>query len=212
MERLSAEFEAVGFYLSGHPLDQYERVLGKLGVRTYSEFEVLSERGATAARLAGIVVAARERRSQKGNKFAFAMFSDATGQFEAVIFSDTLAAARELLEPGTPVVLSVEAERDGESLKMRVQAIEALDKAASAIPRNWKLVLQCANLNSEAARLSEMSRQLQPAARGGEVRLVLPLDDRNCEMELVLPGRYVFSQQEIGRFSCLPFVEEIIEA
>jgi DNA polymerase-3 subunit alpha len=95
---------------------------------------------------------------------------------------------------------------------MRVQSLEALEKAASASPRNWKLILKCANLKSEAARLSEMSGQFQPAARGGEVRLLLPLDDRNCEMELVLPGRYVFSQQEIGRFSCLPFVEEIIEA
>src|SRR4029079_8126159 len=84
MERLSAEFEAVGFYLSGHPLDQYERILAKLGVRRYNEFEILAQRGATAARLAGIVIAARERRSQKGNKFAFATFSDATGQFEAV--------------------------------------------------------------------------------------------------------------------------------
>ena len=47
-----------------------------------------------AGRLAGIVVSARERRSQKGNKFAFAMFSEPTGQFEAVIFSETLAASR----------------------------------------------------------------------------------------------------------------------
>ena len=67
-----------------------------------------------AGRLAGIVISARERRSQKGNKFAFAMFSDTTGQFEAVIFSDTLAARGSLLEPGTPVLLMVEAERDGE--------------------------------------------------------------------------------------------------
>ena len=46
-----------------------------------------------AGRVAGIVVSARERRSQKGNKFAFAMFSEPTGQFEAVIFSETLAAS-----------------------------------------------------------------------------------------------------------------------
>ena len=92
MEKLSAEFEAIGFYLSGHPLDQYDRVLGKLGVKRVSEFEALVMRGATAGRLGGIVIAARERRSQKGNKFAFATFSDATGQFEAIIFSDTLAS------------------------------------------------------------------------------------------------------------------------
>ncbi len=49
--------------------------------------------GLPAGRLAAIVVASRERRSQKGNKFAFVQFSDASGQFETIVFSDTLAAA-----------------------------------------------------------------------------------------------------------------------
>ena len=94
MERLQFEFEAVGFFLSGHPLDAYASVLAKLGILTYAELEARADRGAVAGRLAGIVVAARERRSQKGNKFAFAVFSEPTGQFEAVIFSETLAASR----------------------------------------------------------------------------------------------------------------------
>jgi len=211
MERLSAEFEAVGFYLSGHPLDQYEGILTKLGVRRFSEFEILAQRGATGGRLAGIVIAARERRSQKGNKFAFATFSDASGQFEAVIFSDTLAASRELLEPGTPVIVSVEAERDGETLKMRVQSVEALDKAAANVPRNLKLVLDYKNIASNAAGLSEISGRLQSRPRGGEVRIVLPLDDRRCEMEFVLPGRYDVSPQEAGKLAALAFVAEVIE-
>ena len=135
MERLEKEFDAVGFFLSGHPLDEYESVLAKLGVQSWSDFEAATERGVTAGRLAGIVVSARERKSQRGNKFAFAMFSDPSGQFEAVIFSDTLAQARDLLEPGTPVLLTVEAERDGESVKLRVQHLEALDKAAGAVQR-----------------------------------------------------------------------------
>jgi len=212
MDRLSAEFEAIGFYLSGHPLDQYDRVLSKLGVRKFSEFEVLTQRGATAGRLAGVVIAARERRSQKGNKFAFAMFSDATGQFEAVIFSDTLAVSRELLEPGTPVIVSVEAERDGDTLKMRVQSIQALDEAAADVPRNLKLVLdhrQCAG--SGAARLPEISGRLKPVSKGGEVRIVLPLIEQGCEMEFVLPGRYDVSPQEAGRFASLAIVAEVVE-
>jgi DNA polymerase-3 subunit alpha len=212
MDRLSAEFEAIGFYLSGHPLDQYDRVLAKLGVKKFSEFEVLTQRGATAGRLAGVVIAARERRSQKGNKFAFAMFSDATGQFEAVIFSDTLAVSRELLEPGTPVIVSVEAERDGDTLKMRAQSIEALDKAAAGVPRNLKLVLdhrQCAK--SGAERLPEISNRLKPASKGGEVRIVLPLIEHGCEMEFVLPGRYDVSPQEAGRFASLAIVAEVVE-
>ena len=211
MEKLAAEFEAVGFYLSGHPLDNYETALSKLGVKRFTDFEAATQRGATAGRLAGIVIAARERRSQKGNKFAFAMFSDMTGQFEAVIFSDTLALCRDLLEPGTPVVISVEAERDGETLKMRVQGLESLDKAAASVPRNIKVVLDRKMLISKPAILADMRPHLKSAARGGEVRLVLPLADRGCEMEFLLPGRYEVSPQDAGQLSAISGVNEIVE-
>ena len=212
MEKLAAEFEAVGFYLSGHPLDNYERVLSKLGVKKYTEFELATQRGATAGRLAGIVIAARERRSQKGNKFAFAMFSDMTGQFEAVIFSDTLAACRDLLEPGTPVIISVEAERDGETLKMRVQGLESLDKAAAAVPRHLKVVLDRKALTAASPRIAEMQTHLKQSQRGGEVRLLLPLEDRGCEMEFLLPGRYEVSPEAAGRISAMAGVAEILES
>ena len=211
MERLGAEFEAVGFYLSGHPLDQYERVLKKLGIRSFSEFEVLTQRGATAARLAAIVIVAREKRSQKGNKFAFATFSDQTGQFEAVIFSDTLAASRHLLEAGTPVILTVEAERDGEALKMRVQSIEALDKAAAAVPRNFRLVLANEGVGTPIDRMSQIKSRLKSGPRGAEIRLVLPITDRARELEFVLPGRYEVSAQDLGRLQSLSGIAEIIE-
>ena len=108
---------------------------------TYAEIEAGADRGAVAGRLAGIVVSARERRSQKGNKFAFAVFSEPTGQFEAVIFSETLAASRHLLESGTAVLLTVEGERDGEALKLRVQSIQSLDQATEGLQRGLKVVL-----------------------------------------------------------------------
>ena len=86
------------------------------------------------------------------------------GQFEAVIFSDTLAASRELLEPGTPVIVSVEAERDGETMKMRVQSLEALDKAAASVPRNLKLVLDRKSIVANAIRCFR-SWQISEACR-----------------------------------------------
>ena len=101
MERLQREFEAVGFFLSGHPAGRLcQRAAPSSASSRYAELEARADRGATAGRLAGVVVSARERRSQKGNKFAFALFSEPTGQFEAVIFSETLAASRHLLESG----------------------------------------------------------------------------------------------------------------
>ena len=106
MERLQHEFDAIGFFLSGHPLDAYAERAGQARRRQPTRS---SRRRPSAAPRPDASPAssssARERRSQKGNKFAFAMFSEPTGQFEAVIFSETLAAARDLLEPGTPVLL-----------------------------------------------------------------------------------------------------------
>jgi DNA polymerase-3 subunit alpha len=209
MERLSHEFDAVGFYLSGHPLDQYEQALQKLGVKRYVEFEAMTERGATSGALAGIVIAARERRSQKGNKFAFAMFSDTTGQFEAVIFSDTLAAAGSLLEPGTPVKLMVSAEREGDTVKMRVEGIEALDKAVASVQRGLKLVLDRRVIEKNAGALAQIKARLKPGK--GEIRFVLPLGDRSKEVELSAAGRYDVSPAMAGILSTMPGVSEVLE-
>jgi DNA polymerase-3 subunit alpha len=211
IERLAAEFEAVGFYLSGHPLDQYETALAKLGVRTFTEFEALTARGATAGRLAGIVLSARERRSQKGNKFAFAMFSDATGQFEAVIFSDTLAQCRDLLVAGAAVIVSVEAERDGDTLKLRVQSVESLDKAAAAIPRNVKVVLDAGALADSRTKLAEVRAKLRPASRGGEIRLVLPMPDIGREMEFIVAGKFEVAPKDRGELAAIAGVLDVIE-
>ena len=211
MERLSHEFEAVGFYLSGHPLDSYERVLQKLGVKRYVDFEALTERGSCEGRLAGIVISARERKSQRGNKFAFAVFSDTTGQFEAVVFSDTLAQCRDLLEPGTAVLLSVAAERDGDTVKMRVEGLEALDKAAAGVQRGLRVVLDRRLVQGgKSGAIAVLKALLKPGGKG-EIRLVLALDDRNRELEFTLPGRYDVSPAQAGILSTTPGVREVLE-
>ncbi len=217
MDRLAKEFDAVGFFLSGHPLDQYGKVLGRLGVTRFSDFETAVQRGASAGQLAGIVIAARERRSAKGNKFAFAMFSDASGQFEAVIFSDTLAAAGDLLEPGTPVLLGVEAERDGDTMKMRVQSVKGLNDAAASLESGLRLTVDEGMIASQRFKISDLKSSLRPGAqsanrKGGEIRLVLPLGDQGREVEIILPGRYDVSPTQAGQLSTLAGVREVVEA
>src|SRR6202008_5031494 len=112
-----------------------------------------------------VVVSARERRSQKGKKIAFSMFSEPTGQFEAVIFSDTLAQCRPLLEPGTAVLVSVEGERDGDTLKLRAQAIEDLNAAAEGVQKGLKVVMDQRSLVSGRGALDELKALLKPGGR-----------------------------------------------
>jgi len=210
MERLQQEFDAVGFFLSGHPLDAYAPALAKLGVMPYAELEARAERGNVAGRLAGVVVSARERKSQKGNKFAFAMFSEPTGQFEAVIFSETLAQSRDLLEPGTPVLVTVEGERDGDTLKLRAQTIESLDKAAEGVQKGVKVVLDGKCVERSRAPLDELSGLLKPGGRG-TVCLSMSLADAGREVEIAFPGHFDVSPAQKGAISTVPGVIEVID-
>jgi DNA polymerase-3 subunit alpha len=210
MDRLQREFEAVGFFLSGHPLDAYRAVLAKLGTVTFAELEARADRGAVAGRLAGIVVSARERRSQKGNKFAFALFSEPTGQFEAVVFSEALAASRHLLEAGTAVLVTVEGERDGEALKLRAQAIQSLDQAAEGLQRGVKVVLDGRAFQGGGGPLDQLKSVLKPGGKG-TVSLSLALADRGREVEIAMPGRFDISPAQKGAIATVPGVLEVVD-
>jgi DNA polymerase III subunit alpha len=210
MERLQYEFEAVGFFLSGHPIEAYASMLPKIGVVSYAELEARSERGVVAGRLAGIVVSARERRSQKGNKFAFAKFSEPTGQFEAVIFSETLAAARHVLEAGTSVVVTVEGERDGETLKLRALGVESLEAAAKNVQRGMKVVLDPRMIEAAKLPLDEIKALLTPGGKGS-VCLSVVLQEKGREVEFAVPGRFEISPVQKGAISTVPGVLEVVD-
>jgi DNA polymerase-3 subunit alpha len=179
-DRLSREFEAVGFFLTGHPLDDYKDVLEALGAETWVELAAKARLRRVVGTLAGTVIHARERQGKTGNAYAFVAFSDATGQFEAVVFSELLAASRSLLEPGTAVLLNVEAEADGENIKVRVQSIVSLDKAAEARHAGMKVYVD------DTRALAPLAEQVGPGGGQGQFRLVLRLDDSR-EVEFVLP-------------------------
>jgi DNA polymerase-3 subunit alpha len=93
-ERLAEEHTAIGFYLSGHPLDDYMAPLKRKGVMTLAEVTEAAERGPLVAKIAGAVSGRQERKSARGNRFAFVQLSDPTGLYEVTVFSDTLEAHR----------------------------------------------------------------------------------------------------------------------
>ena len=177
--------------------------------RAYVEFEAATLRGSTAGRIGGIVVSARERRSQKGNKFAFALFSDTSGQYEAVVFSETLANSRHLLESGKAVLLDVEGERDGEALKMRVQSVKSLDEAVEQIPRTIRILVDGDALHRNPSGLEQLKSLLRPGK--GEALIELRLADYDRPVPIAPKGRYDLSAKTIGRITTVPGVLEVIE-
>jgi DNA polymerase III subunit alpha len=204
METLSHELDAIGFYLSGHPLDDYADALTRLNVLRWSELEArLANQMSAEARIAATVTYKQERKSKSGNRFAFAGFSDPTGQFEAVIFSDTLALSGDVLEPGKAVLLTVEAEVDGESVKTRVRSAVALDQALGRTRAGLCIV-------ADGGRLA-MPDLLKHLGRGGATALKLRMRLEGArEVEMNLGGNFDVTPRQAGALKALPGVLEVV--
>ena len=207
-ERLRREYEAVGFFLSGHPLDDYAAVLKKLRVQSWAEFSRAVKAGATAGRVAGTVVSRQERRTRTGSKMGIIGLSDPTGHYEAVIFSEGLAEHRDLLEPGTAVLLFLSAEVQGDEVRARIQSAEPLDAAAANLQKGLRVFLR------DGAPLEAVAKRLEPAPRAaqangdGEVSVVLMLE-QGTEVEVKLPGRFKVSPQIAGAIKAVPGVVQV---
>jgi DNA polymerase III subunit alpha len=206
-ERLNREYEAIGFFLSGHPLDEYGVALKRLRVQSWSEFSRNVKAGAGAGRLAASVVSRVERRTKTGNKMGVVGLSDPTGHFEAVIFAEGLAQFRDLLEPGSAVLLQVGGEAQGDEVRVRIHAVESLDEAAAKTQRGLRVVLESPDpIELVVKRLSGGT-----SGRGdntGEVSFLLKLDG-GAEVEVKLPGRYPVSPQVAGAMKAVPGVLEV---
>ena len=222
-ERLRREYDAIGFFLSGHPLDDYATVLKRLRVQSWAEFSRAVKTGATAGKVAATVVSRMERRTKTGNKMGIMGLSDPTGHFEAVLFSEGLAQYREVLEPGAAVLLQLGAELQGEDIRARVLHAEPLDDAAAKTQKGLRIFVRDTKpLDSIAKRLNMPEASPQSgAARGpqakpaaapnradGDVSLVIMLD-LETEVEMKLPGRFKVSPQIAGAIKAVSGVVDV---
>ena len=198
-ERLQKEYDAIGFFLTGHPLDDYAAALKRLRVQSWVEFSRAVKAGAGGGRVAGTVISRTERRTRNGTKMGIIGLSDPSGHYEAVLFAEGLAQYRDLLEPGTAVLLFLTAEVQAEEVRARIQSVEPLDEAAAKMQKGLRVFLR------NEAPIDGLVRRLEPTGSSrngadqsdGEVSMVLMLQN-GSEVEVKLPGRFKVSPQIAG--------------
>ena len=110
-ERLAQEHQAVGFYLSGHPLDDYAPALKRKGMLTLAELQAKAERdGAAVARVGVLVSGLQDRKSARGTRFFRMNISDPTGQVSGMaLFPEDFDTCRKVFDQTNHVVMSLEA-------------------------------------------------------------------------------------------------------
>ena len=205
-EKLTREFEAIGFCLSAHPLEAYETSLARLNVMPHAKLATQFNGETRRVRLAGMVLNVQERRSARGNRYAFVQLSDASDQYEITVFSDLLATAAEQLEPGTSILVTAEARIEGEAPRIVAQAIDDLATAAADTAAGLIIHLD------DDAGLAPLKDILGDAGHGrGAVRFRISLQSELREVEVSVPGGFAISPEVRARIAALKGVAEVVE-
>jgi len=211
-ERLAEEFKAIGFYLSGHPLDDYMGPLRRQQVMTLDDVTARAERGAAIVKMAGTVAGRQERKSARGNRFAFVQLSDPTGQYEVTMFSDTLEAAREHLETGARVVITCEATMEADQLKLLARSVAPIDRlVADAGGAGLRVFIDAPDVIPSVQTI--LANAARDGVRGrGPIYFCLMGDDLPGEVELDLGDDFPVNPQIKGALRSLGGVIEVEDA
>ena len=205
MEKLDMERQAVGFYLSAHPLDAYEDNFERLRVNLTTEIEPLvRSAGSARVRIACIINEKRERISQKsGKKFAFITGSDTVGTFEALCFSEVLNQSREMLDSGKPLIVSLSADLNEEgAVRANVQNVEYLTDAVARVSETIVLYI-----NSPACLPA--IKEVLAKENSGRGSVIIVAQAQGYQVEIKLADGYSLSASATTALRAIPGIYQV---
>ena len=124
IDKLKGEFEFLGAYLSGHPMEKYSYDLINHKVSTYTEFiHNIKTKKYKQARLAGVIQNRVNRRGKTGRMYSFIKLSDISQEFETMFFSDMIDKYNDLIYAGNVIIIKVDADIHADTVRLRVTEV-----------------------------------------------------------------------------------------
>ena len=200
-ERMAMEAEAIGFHMTGHPLESYAPMLRRLGVVPISQLSATGE-STENIKIAGCVIDKKEHATRSG-KMAWLSLSDASGGCEITVFPELFSRTREQLTAGRAVLVTVDVKVEGENLRITAKEIVMLEEKAAQEKQKLRIVL-----DSEKA-LQFLPSLLEEAKGGeGQVYLLLRLSEA-CDVEIQLRGKYGITPLLIQKLRLISGVQDV---
>jgi len=206
-QKLDQEFKSIGFYFSGHPLDDVLEGLDRERVTLAMEVQDRASDG-KPLEMIGVVRARSDKPARNGGKFAFLTLSDPSGEVEMMVFPETLSQNYDLLQVGNAVAITVGVKRNAEEIKLnaeRVLKLEAarLSKAMGAL----KIRLAVGAFVGDLAGVVEHLTKLQDLEKG-ELLIEMPLEDGRV-VTMKLPSTYTIGLSAQRALKEAPGVERV---
>jgi len=182
-------------------------------VKTLDEVTAMIERkGAAVVKMAGVVAGRQERKSARGNRFAFVQLSDTTAGYEVTLFSEALEKCRDHLETGSQVVLTAEATMESDQLKLLGRSISPIDGVVADVgATGLRIYLETGDAIPSVASVLAKAAQAVKSGGRGPIRFNLMAQGLPGEVEIDAGEDFPVNPQIKGAIKSLPGVMTVEE-
>ena len=207
LEKLRLESEAIGFYLSAHPLDSYQKGMERLGVKKYVDvMQGLRVGDVIRSKLAGCVNSFQKRISKNGNKYAFLEMSDGSSNFEGLLFAEALSKYENVINSGMPLLVNVTIDKKEEEANPRlmINSVELLDQAIAEVANGLEICITDINCVHQL-------RQILSKDRNGKNKIYIKPDNDNWDIRIALDGGFALFGDILSQIRALPGISKVKE-
>ena len=199
-ETLSKEFESIGFYISSHPLKNYEEALKQYNVKSFSEFENSND---VESFIAGTVMSVKEKKTAKGSSFAIIKFSDLSKVYELFLFSEILEKNRANLIEGKSFLLTVMKDKENQENRFRrisVRKIANLDESTK---------LNYSNVEIQLCNTADLDKLYAVIKDKGNSKIKISIENKNKNYLFELKDKRKFDYETLKQLNKEHYIKKI---
>ena len=188
-ELLTEEFKSLGFYISNHPLNEYEEIFNQLKIISFHQF---NKDETSEGLVAGTIMSLQEKKSAKGTPYAIVKFSDKKGEFELFLFSEVLINNRDKLKEAESFVLTLQKDKAAENSPRRVNVKKILSLDEVLNKPYSKVTIEL----SENYKLNELKEILSKHGET-EISLVVKIKNKKAHYSFQKNRKFDFNHLKV---------------